>query len=307
MFLAQIRCQSTYEQRYNEKIKQRLQELGMKDVSEYKEKMKTVLQEAVAEAKPAQNFPGKPNSPATKPANHKRSDGSPIVPLGDIMDLTRILETPHTAEQISALWTAYHTKKSLEGRGLLSAVIPRATYEAFLPNARKYPSFILPLPRPEAQLEPPKDGAASNVPVEFYFMEWAQYPAPHPPSLDAEALFKSSKSQSKSPNPPCTTVIFTPLQEYKLKQAYALPHLVLTHYTDLAHSHDLVLMRGELTPSQSDAGRSMLSPSVAQILAFGLQQFYLPGQNAQKAKLLQTFHEKPEEFSWEELISTSPI
>jgi ATP synthase F1 complex assembly factor 1 len=66
-------------------------------------------------------------------------------------------------------------------------------------------------------------------------------------------------------------------------------------------------MRGELTPSQSDAGRTMLSPSAAQILAFGLQQFYLPGQNAQKAKLLSNFHEKPEEFSWEELISMSQI
>lgn len=223
------------------------------------------------------------------------------------MDLTRILEKPHTAEQIGALWTAYHAKKNLEGRGLLSAVIPRATYEAFLPNARKYPSFILPLPRPDAQLEAPKDGAVSNVPVEFYFMEWAHYPAPPVPSLDVEALFASPKSKAASPNPPCATIIFTPLQEYKLRQAYALPHLVLTHYTDLAHSHDVVLMRGELTASPNNAERSMLSPSAAQILAFGVQQFYLPGKNEKQAKLLKTFHEKPEEFSWEELISTLPI
>lgn len=221
--------------------------------------------------------------------------------------MTRILETPHTAEQVGALWTAYHAKKTTEGRGLLSAVIPRATYESFLPNARKYPSFLLPLPRPDARLEAPKDGSASNVPYEFYFMEWAHYPPPPNPRLSVDALFASSRAPAASPNPPCTTVIFTPLQEYKLRQAYALPHLILTHYTDLADSHGIVLMRGELTPSQSDAGRTMLSPSAAQILAFGLQQFYLPGQNAQKAKLLSNFHEKPEEFSWEELISMSQI
>jgi len=223
------------------------------------------------------------------------------------MDLTRILEKSHTAEQVGALWTAYHAKKTLEGRGLLSAVIPRETYESFLPNARKYPSFILPLPRPDAQIEAPKDGGVASMPHEFYFMEWAHYPAPPVPSLDPTALFTPPKVASTSPNPPCTTVIFTPLQEYKLRQAYALPHLILTHYTDLAESHGIVLMRGELTPSQSDAGRSMLSPSAAQILAFGLQQFYLPGKNVQKAKLLSTFHEKPEEFSWEELISTSQV
>jgi ATP synthase mitochondrial F1 complex assembly factor 1 len=221
------------------------------------------------------------------------------------MDLTRILDTPHTAEQIGALWTAYHAKKTIEGRGLLSAVIPRATYESFLPSARKYPSFILPLPRQDAQLEAPVDAGVSNTPYEFYFMEWAHYPPPPNPRFEVESLF--AKGPAASPNPPCTTVLFTPLQEYKLRQAYALPHLVLTHYTDLADSHGIVLMRGELTPSQSDARRPMLSPSAAQILAFGLQQFYLPGQNAQKAKLLSTFHEKPDEFSWEELISASQI
>lgn len=223
------------------------------------------------------------------------------------MDLTRILETTHTAEQVGALWTAYHAKKTMEGRGLLSAVIPRMTYESFLPNARKYPSFILPLPRPDAQVENPKDAGAFNMPYEFYFMEWAFHPAPSCPRIDVEALFTSPNVSVPPPNPACTTAIFTPLQEYKLRQAYALPHLILTHYTDLAESHGIVLMRGELTPSQNDPRRSMLSPSAAQILAFGLQQFYLPGENAQKAKLLSTFHERPDEFSWEELISASQI
>lgn len=220
------------------------------------------------------------------------------------MDITRILKTPHTAEQVGALWTAYHAKKSSEGKGFLSAAIPRATYEAFLSAAKKYPSFILPLPRPEAQIEDPKDGSSIDTPYEFYFMEWGHYSAPPVPSTD---LFTNPKDTGASPNPPCTTVIFTPLQEYKLRQAYALPHLVLTHYTDLAHTHDVVLMRGELTPSPNGAPRFLLSPPAAQLLAFGLQRFYLQAPDTRQGKLLSTFHERPQDFSWEELISASQI
>ena len=44
-------------------------------------------------------------------------------------------------------------------------------------------------------------------------------------------------------------VMYTPLAEYKLRQLFAQPTLILTHYTDLANSHGLVLMRGDITPS----------------------------------------------------------
>ena len=106
----------------------------------------------------------------------------------------------------------------------------------------------------------------------------------------------------------CTTVLFTSLQEYKLRQDYATPHLILTHYTDLAQSHGLVLLRGELTPSPS--GKStMLSPDNAQRLALLLQQFYLPPKGndergAARAKLLQRFHEESEAFRWEDVVDS---
>jgi ATP synthase mitochondrial F1 complex assembly factor 1 len=220
------------------------------------------------------------------------------------MDLSRILKTPHTSEQIGTLWNAYHTSKSATGKGYLSAVIPRTTYESFLPMAKKYPSFILPLPRPDAQVETSPENSNSSNPYEFYYMEWGHHHSPAVPSENPSDLFSSSKT---SQNPPYTTVIFTPLQEYKLRQSFALPHLILTHYTDLAHTHDVVLMRGELTPSTNDPGRFLLSPGAAQILAFGLQRFYLPDQDKRRRDLLTTFHEKPQEFSWEELISAAEI
>jgi ATP synthase F1 complex assembly factor 1 len=43
--------------------------------------------------------------------------------------------------------------------------------------------------------------------------------------------------------------MYTPLAEYKLHQLFAQPTLILTHYTDLANSHGLVLMRGNIMPS----------------------------------------------------------
>ena len=46
-------------------------------------------------------------------------------------------------------------------------------------------------------------------------------------------------------------VMYTPLAEYKLRHLFAQPKLILTHYTDLANSHGLVLMRGDITPSEA--------------------------------------------------------
>jgi ATP synthase F1 complex assembly factor 1 len=223
------------------------------------------------------------------------------------MDLSRFVATPHTGAQIGELWNAYHAAKAGAGKGYLSAVIPRATYESFLPISRKYPSFILPLPRPDAQIDleaNQSNPSSSQTPYEFYYMEWAQHLSP--PLLDVQTSdpFTMSKNSKPSPNPPCTTIIFTPLQEYKLRQSFAVPHLVLTHYTDLAHTHDVVLMRGELTIG--DSGRTWLSSSDAQLMAFGVQQFYL-GETARGGELLKMFHEKPDQFSWEELISISQL
>lgn len=68
--------------------------------------------------------------------------------------------------------------------------------------------------------------------------------------------------------PPPSTVLFTPLAEYKTRAAYAQPYLILTHWTDLASSHGLVLMRGEISDNVA------LSETDAQLLAVRLQLFY---------------------------------
>jgi len=226
------------------------------------------------------------------------------------------MKTPHTAEQIGSLWTTYHAAKSQlpTSKIYLSATIPTATYERLLSKATTYPCFILPLPRSDA-LEESAPGATDTsttqgTPHEFYFMQWSMHGSPPTPSADGlPPLFNPPSSSSQSgPNPRRTTVLFTSLQEYKLRQDYATPQLVLTHYTDLAQSHGLVLFRGELTPSPSGQS-TMLSPDNAQRLALLLQQFYLPPRESDKrgaarAKLLQRFHEEPEAFRWEDVIDS---
>jgi ATP synthase F1 complex assembly factor 1 len=234
---------------------------------------------------------------------------------------------------------AYHTAKSQllphsNSKTYLSATIPTATYERLISKVATYPSFVLPLPRPDAALEEEESipDAATDTstpaatqrtpPHEFYFMQWGMHGSPPTPLASSDVLppffnqLSSSSSQKDGPkNPTCTTVLFTSLQEYKLRQDYATPHLIITHYTDFAQSHGLVLFRGELTPSPSPSGGSggrstVLSPDNAQRLALLLQQFYLPPlendkRGAARAKLLQRFHEEPEAFCWEDLVDST--
>ncbi|KAI8884648.1 ATP11-domain-containing protein, partial [Backusella circina FSU 941] len=89
---------------------------------------------------------------------------------------------------------------------------------------------------------------------------------------------------------------FTSLLEYKTKGSEARPFLTLTHFTELEKSKGIVLMKGEI----NDDPR-MIDTSNAQFLAFALQQFYVNGTEQHK-QMVQKFHEKPEEFDFQELI-----
>ncbi|EKM60721.1 uncharacterized protein PHACADRAFT_246808 [Phanerochaete carnosa HHB-10118-sp] len=165
--------------------------------------------------------------------------------------------------------------------------------------AAKYPSFVIPVPRDASQT------AEGQRAYEVYFMEWAFHGSPAEPIANAE-LFQEPQT---STNPQISTVLFTPLQEYKLRNSFATPYLVLTYHTDLARSHGVVLLRGEITPSSGAAvaangdSRYLLNQEDAQLLAMGMQKFYLwKDEHADGAKLLKAFHENPAEFEWEGLL-----
>ncbi|KAK0233499.1 ATP11-domain-containing protein [Armillaria fumosa] len=219
-------------------------------------------------------------------------------PLSDILNLPRILKT--TPEQLSALWTAYHASRSDgTGRGFLCAAIPFSLYKKMTTVATKYPSFIIPLPRPD--IDSPAD--ESKMSYEFFFMQWNFHHSPPSPTR-ADDPFQASPDAPS--NPPISTVLFTPLQEYKHRTSFATPYLVLTHYTDLVNTHDVVLLRGEITPSTTGGeARYMLGQEDAQLLAVGIQKFYLWGEKdagPDGERLLRSFHDNPGEFKWEELL-----
>ncbi|KAH9921412.1 ATP11 protein-domain-containing protein [Fomitopsis serialis] len=234
-----------------------------------------------------------------------RRDSSPIKPLDSIIKLDKLLKGPVNAQHISDLWNVYHSSRSGgTGRGFVSACIPVAKYNRMIDVASKYSSFVVPIRRPKPETEVP---ASDKSAYEFYFMEWGFHGVPPEPLANPNP-FAPPKPSSNSQT---STVLFTPLQEYKLRQTFATPYLVLTHYTDLAHSHGIVLMRGEITPSSSgasvgngaDDGRYMLGQEDAHMLGLSVQKFYLwPGGGDARTKLLQAFHETPAEFKWEELL-----
>ena len=175
--------------------------------------------------------------------------------------------------------------------------------------AQRFPRFVIPLPRLTTAED--IDNGDSKKAYEFYVLQWDFYDAPPPPSASVDLFApRVTPQDGKSLNPRLSTAIFTPLVEYKLRQTFATPYLVLTFYPDLAQSHGLVLLRGEITPTaakDSSAGDYLLSQQDAQLLTHGLQRFYLWGSSEEREKLLADFHERPGEFQWEDLLKHGDI
>jgi ATP synthase F1 complex assembly factor 1 len=153
--------------------------------------------------------------------------------------------------------------------------------------AQKYPNFVIPLPRDSSE-----NGVEKTY--EVYYMQWGFHGAP--------SLAEGPAVDAKPSTLPTSTILFTPLQEYKLRESFATPYLVLTFFTELSRTHGLVLLRGEITSGAGD-GKPLLCQADAHQLASALQKFYL-SQNAGEAaeKLVRLFHEQPEAFNWEELL-----
>jgi len=213
--------------------------------------------------------------------------------------------TPHTAEQIGGIWNTYHTTHPTLSNSYLSASLPAATYESMVKTAKENPFFVLPLPR---------DSSDGGEAFEMFYLQWLFHGPPTAPP-DANAA-------TAAPLPPVTSVIFTPLAEFKNAGEWAQPFLTLTHYSDLANSHGTVLMRGEITAqtAQGPAGSLenpgfLLSQAQAQLLALALQRFYCADlvppsekvadaeERMKRSRALRDFREKPQEWDWQALVS----
>lgn len=242
-------------------------------------------------------------------AHVRQSSINDLQPLSTILNFDRLFGTPHTAEQVAVLWNAYHVSRSGgSGLGYLSAAIPADKYEKMLSVAKPYNSFLLPLPREDAQVseEDVPTEASVRTPTEFFYMQWDFHGSP-PDPLARDDPFLAAKPSNL---PPTSTILFTPLAEYQAHNSFATPHMVITHYTDLVQTHGLVLLRGEITPLSTHraGGEAMyhLAQHHAQALALGVQKFYLwSSGSSEREELLKNFHERPQEFKWEDLIRLS--
>lgn len=206
---------------------------------------------------------------APKSSSHK----SPIKPLSDIVDVAKLVE--QTPEVIAKIWNGYHLMQGPESR-TISAVIPYDIYAKMEELARKYPQFVVPLPREVVDEQGEKREGA-----EMHFMQWSFLPG-----------------DPENPNVPAvSTVLYTPLALFKSQQTFAQPHLILTHYSDLVPSHGVVLMRGDISDNVSTTSAD------AQLLVLRLQQFY-QDKNETRAKLLRNFHEDQANFRIEDLMQS---
>jgi ATP synthase F1 complex assembly factor 1 len=143
--------------------------------------------------------------------------------------------------------------------------------------SKLYPEFVLPLPRESS------DGVKG---AEMIFLQWGALP---------------SGTSSTLP----TSVLFTSLAAYKTHGTFAQPALCVTHYTDLADSHGVVLLRGEITASES-SGQALMSPTDAQLLLLRLQQYYAADEGTEQRDLVESFHGKgSREFDVDKLAATA--
>ncbi|KAJ7462825.1 ATP11 protein-domain-containing protein, partial [Mycena galericulata] len=280
-------------------------------VSELKEKIKQEQEEKRRQQRLTPNSPPEQARLEPAPFESVRKDSSPVKPLSSILNLPRILASPHTAEQISALWTVYHASRSNgTGRGYLCASVPVDLYTQMAGTASKYPIFVVPLRRDKDPAAAPVEGE-TDAAHEFYFLQWAFQDAPPIPSAEPDLFAPppSKKAPSSAANPQTSTVMFTPLQEYKMRGSFATPYLVLTFYTDLAQSHGVVLLRGEITPSAATGsagvdGRYLLRQDDAHRLSMSVQKFFLwdGDEYVEREWLVKAFHEAPDQFKWEGLL-----
>ncbi|OCF56328.1 ATP synthase mitochondrial F1 complex assembly factor 1 [Kwoniella mangroviensis CBS 10435] len=249
--------------------------------------------------------------------NQAEGDRAGIKPLSSIINLPLIHLTPHDANAISQIWTAYHTSHPTLSNSFLSATLPTAVYKSMISIAKQNPFFVLPLPRltePTGETQEAKKGEVKTDEYEMFYLQWIFHPT-------STASLPPSDATNPEPLPLTSSVIFTPLEEFKKQGEWAQPYLVLTHYPELSQSHDIVLMRGEISPASASGpiGSTtnpgfLLSQQQAQLLALALQRFYCtsiePQNESEKQKqdrlsrasALVSFRERPEEWSWEGLV-----
>lgn len=129
-------------------------------------------------------------------------------------------------------------------------------------TARKYPQFILPLPR------------QGNSGAEIHFLQWS-FPAPD-----------------------TATVVFTHLAEYKLRGEFSQPHTTITMHLELMEKKGLALMQGQVVAGRGVS----VEEARWLVLCLQKFYTGDEGGTIGRSRLLELFTQGDEAFKIEELI-----
>ncbi|PBP17316.1 F1 ATPase assembly protein 11 [Diplocarpon rosae] len=203
--------------KYKEKLAKKAKEEGLRDINELKEVYKDKIQHLKKKASipiplnptpPPQtstsSSPFPPPPPAPRALTEKLTSSTPgIKTLSSFLDLDKTRALPH--KELEAIWRLRHVNNPQS----LCAVIPTDVYSVLQATAKKFPHFILPLP---------KEGQGAEI----HILQWT-FPAEH-----------------------TVTVLFTHLAEYKMRGEYSEPHTTITHHLELAQEKGVVLLQGQV-------------------------------------------------------------
>ncbi|KAH3666006.1 hypothetical protein OGAPHI_004195 [Ogataea philodendri] len=267
--------------RYREKLQQKAKELGAADPEELKQKLKDEIEQKKREMnkidplKELEEYEKSQQKRVIKQAKDRKpidpaTPKDPYKTLNSYLDLEKIRALD--SKEIEFLWRLRFQK----GENTLSAVVPKNSFERLHRNAIRNPTFVLPLPREDAQVEGEAPEAGS--PVEIHFVQW------------------------NFVGPETTHVLITSLAEYKLHKEFARPHTTVMFHQELKDEKDLILMNGQV---EKDAP---LTLQEAQLLLLNVQRFYgglsdnLSETGKKRVQLLEQFNSGSTEFSMDELI-----
>jgi ATP synthase F1 complex assembly factor 1 len=273
--------------KYRGKLEARAKQKGLESADKLMEEMKETIEETkkqlnmidplkeLEDYEQAMNLKDSLSGKKKKlDKNGKAREGispeTPTVPyktLESYLVLDKIKELE--GQQIEFLWRAKFQNDSQS----LTAIAQAPTFEAMYKNARKYPTFVLPLPKENAQVE----GEGEGTPMEIHFVQWSFV------------------------GPYTTHCMITTLMEYKLHKEYARPHTSISFHQELQKEKGVVLMHGHVDPD------SAITTSEAQMLLLNVQRFYgafQTGSEVEKKRLqlLEAFNGGSNIFSMEECI-----
>lgn len=194
----------------------------------------------------------------------------PYKTLNSFIKLDKMKELGKT--EIEFLWRARFNDPNA-----LVATVPLETFDVMYKLARRNPTFVLPLPKEDAQLE--ENVAGEGTPLEMHFVQWAFV------------------------GPETTHCMITSLMEFKLHKEYARPHTTIAFHSELKDK-EVILMNGTVEKE------SAMTIGEAQMLLLNLQRFYgAMGVQSdialERIALLEAFNRGGEDFEMEKLVKLS--